>query len=375
MTTYKFVEDYLELLAGYDPGSSNIFNTSNFNFSLARYDVKIVESMANSTIWSQTALTDKQGDLAVKLVLKYRKQFANFGIDISPVENPQWRMPLRTINRNKNIWIVDQSIRVSFPFNQQLIEQIKKFKDESQGSARWHSDEKYWQFGITEYNVNWLTTWGQANQFDIDQEVINLFSKILECEKDPYEIKLIKTASGYEVTNAAPSLVEYIDEHIGNDVIRLVDHAGVLGYSVEADILQECSEQYGSALEYIGIRHKAHIMPMSDPNMWDWILDYAELTQRYPICIYDPGVVNLDISKFDESEIVRFDHNGKTKTDDYNPHTTKVVYARSIPKTWDFPVPLLVSTVEMMYGGKKLDWLNRAEKIVYWTNTIIKELE
>ena len=247
MTTYKFVEDYLELLAGYEPNNTPLFNTSPYTFSLARYDVNIVENMANSTIWNQTALTDRQGELAVKLILKYRKQFAKVNIDITPVENPQWRLPLRKINRNKTLWTEDESIRIRFPFDQQLIEQLRKFRDDSQGTAKWNADGKYWQFGVTEYNVNWLTTWAQTNQFDIDPVVIELFNSILDCEQIPYEIKLIKTAEGYTVTNAANSLLEYIDEHIGNDIVKLVDHAGVLGYSVEADILQECSEQYGSA--------------------------------------------------------------------------------------------------------------------------------
>ena len=70
MLTFPHVEDYIEILAGYEPGSSSVlFNTSKYKFSLARYDVKIVESMANNTVWGSTPLTDRQGELALKNIV------------------------------------------------------------------------------------------------------------------------------------------------------------------------------------------------------------------------------------------------------------------------------------------------------------------
>ena len=106
------------------------------------------------------------------------------------------------------------------------------------------------------------------------------------------------------------------------------------------------------------------------------VLDYAELTNRYPVCIYDPSMTStdMDLSRFSESEIVRFNHSGKTKTCDYNIDCVKVVYANKIPTTWEYPVPLLISTAEMMFGGKRMEWINRAEKIVYYTNTVLKKV-
>ena len=117
----------------------------------------------------------------------------------------------------------------------------------------------------------------------------------------------------------------------------------------------------------LGTSQTSYLRPTSD-NL-NMIYDYAEETDRYPICIYNPTLIDLDLSRFHEEEIVRFDRNGKTKTSDYDPYRVKVVYAQKIPSTWDFPVPLMVSTFEMMYGGKKMDWTQRAEKIIYYTET------
>ena len=170
---FKFVEDYLEYIAGYtSPGSSAVWITpTTATISLARYDVKIVESIASHTLFGG-ALTDKQAELIVKLILKYKRQLTAAGLDISPVENdPQYRLPLRRIDRTKALYMEDGKIRMRFPYDQKMIDAIREFKATSQGLAEWLPKDKIWQFGITEYNVNWLVTWSNANGFAIDAEI------------------------------------------------------------------------------------------------------------------------------------------------------------------------------------------------------------
>lgn len=371
---FKYVEDYLEFIAGYSNGQSGLvwITPQIKTINLARYDVKIVDSMSSHTLFGG-ALTDKQAELVVKLILKYKRQLTANGIDIAPVEtNPQFRLPIRRIDRTKALYIEDGKMRMRFPYDQKMIDAIREFKVTSKGSAEWLAKDKVWQFGITEYNVNWLVTWANANGFSIDSEIQTMFEQVLESERTPYAIQLTQVCGTYEITNASESLQQYVDERCGNDLIKLIDASGLLGYTIEPDLLEEASHKYGTALEYIGTRRKIHLQPLSDPNLWDWVLDYAELTQRYPICVYSPGERTFDLSRFNEQDIVYFDHNGKTKSD-YNPYDVKIVYAKKIPATWDFPIPMLVTTNELMHAGKKMDWINRAEKIVYWTNTIINE--
>lgn len=374
MLTFLHVEDYIELLGGYEPSASGhiLFGTSKYVFSLARYDVKIVESMANSTVWGSMALTDKQGDLAVKLVLKYKRQFANQGIDISPVEeNPQWRIPLRKIDRTQRIWLENSRIRVKFPYNQNWIDDFRKFKETSQGLAQWITDEKVWELALTEYNVNWIVAWSDTLEFEVDPDVRKLYNQILSAEAVPYEIKLVQSEQGFTITNAAESLVNYVNEHLGGfgleNVTRLVDNAGVLGYTVDPAI------KYNELLDLFGPERLVHV-PSTEPGSLDLIFDYAELTGRWPVCVYNPGTSQtFDLSRFSENEIVRFDPAGRTKTPDYNYYTSKVIYANKIPKHWTWPIPLLVSTVEMMYGGARLEWINRAEKIIHYSYVPLRE--
>lgn len=370
MKQYPHVEDYIELLAGYEP--TNMFGNVTLKFSLARYDVAIVESMANATMWNSQAYTDRQGELAIKLVLKYKRQFANQGIDISPVEEkPVWRFPLRTIDRSHSIYKDNDEIIVKFPYNSNYIKEIKDIKDQGNGKKLWDHAEKVWRFGITEDNVNWLVTWGRLNHFKIDDEIVNLYNKILEVEKNLYEIKLIQLEDRFEITNAADSLIEYVNSHLGgfglDNLVRLVDNAGVLGYTVDTNI------QYPDLLNLFGNNRTVHV-PSTEDGALDLIFDYAELTNRWPVCIYNPGTTTkIDLSRFAEDEIVRFDPAGRTRTADYNYYTTKVIYANKIPKHWNYPISLLVSTVEMMYGGKRMEWMQTAEKIIHYSYIPLRE--
>jgi hypothetical protein len=371
MLTYPHVEDYLEYLAGYEVGLTALLSPQMTNrISLARYDIQIVSSMANNTMFG-TALTDRQGELAVKLVLKYRRQFAKLGIDVAPVENPVFRVPPRKMDRTKAIWLTEDSIAVKFPYDSEMIKELQQFRESSQGRAYYNRNDKIWYIGVTEYNVNWIHTWGEVMGFEIDPMVHDLFLKVFDCEQQLYEIKLVKEGTGYKITNAADSLVEFINSHGGfgeDNLTNLIDYSGLCGYSAfDCALDQHCSP----ALAVIGTNHECYL-ESTEENL-NMIYDYAEETGRYPICIYNPTLIDIDLTRFEESDIVRFDRNGKTKTSDYDPYGVKVVYAQKIPATWDFPVPLLVSTFEMMFGGRKMDWTRRAEKIIYYTKTKLRE--
>ena len=371
--TYPYVEDYLEYLGGYEVGLAVWQPHSVNRISLARYDIAIVNSMASTTVFG-TALTDKQAELAVKLVLKYRRQFAKMGIDVAPVEAPVFRMAPRKMDRTKAVWLDDDHIVVKFPYDNDLIKELQSFRETSQGRAWYDRDKKLWNLAITEYNVNWIIPWATSHGFEVDYHVQELFAQILECERQPFEIKLVQDNKGYKITNATDSLIEYIESRGGfgaDNLVRLVDLAGLCGYEIDDAISLTALENYGMALRYIGGKHAVHLQP--SPENLNMIFDYAEITDSYPICIYNPTLFEIDLSRFEEEEIVRFDRNGKTKTSEYNINLVKVVYAGKIPTTWDFPVPLMVTTFEMMFGGRKMDWTRRAEKIIYYGTTQIRE--
>lgn len=366
MKTFAHVEDYLEALSGDDFTWIKPTAPLDVHIKLARYDVSIVRNMADNTVWG-TALTDRQADLAIKLILKYRKQFAKFDIDVSPIEhNAQFRNTPRKINRERLLSLVDGCMELRYPYDGPMVEQMRQFSKESQGQAQWLHNEKKWRIALTEYNLNYVVTWAQSNHFNIDPELLDLYEKVLQTEHCTYDIVLTRTPNGYTVTNSADSLKDYIQIHLGQDLVKLVDHAGVLGYQVDPEILSQAEETYGSALLTV-MEHQTHCSPTEDN--FDNLMQYAEITNRYPVCIYNPAGYVFDLHQWaDSNQIVKFDHNGKNITTDVDVNRAKIIYASKIPSHSEFRIPLLISTAEMMYGGRRLDWINRAEKIVYFVN-------
>lgn len=382
MITFPYVEDFLEALAGHDPSSPlNIITPPSgtlFTAQLARYDVKIVDSMSTHTIFGGS-LTDRQAALTVSLILKYKRQFAKAGIDVSSMDNPVFRRPVRIVDRSRRLWINDEMLVLRFPYERQLIDDITAYKKISQGRATFLHDDKLWEFGITEGNVSWLCTWAQMNNIAVAPEVQTLFDAMLEIEKVQYKIELIQTEDGYTVTNAANSMLEYLSEKVGmTNLTGLVDYAGVLGYTISDAVYNLVANNTPEVLLF-GENRQFQMAPTVDHFGMDAILDYAKAVGRYPVCVYDPGMSSdlssgFDFSRFAENEIVRFNHSGKTATSNYDINNVKLVYANKIPSTWNHPVPLLVSTVEMMYGGKRMLWLNSAEKIIFYCNTKLREM-
>ena len=51
--------------------------------------------------------------------------------------------------------------------------------------------------------------------FDVDADVVELYEKIIQCEQQLYEIKLVKTDTGYTILNAAQSLLDYVNDKLG----------------------------------------------------------------------------------------------------------------------------------------------------------------
>lgn len=364
MTHYPHVEDYLDLLAG--RAVNHLLEPAPFSMRLASYDLTVVQSMADHTMFGG-ALTDRQAQLVLKLISTYQRQFAHHGVGVETIlANPQYRLPLRKINREKSLYLEDDKLQMAFPYDQKLISQLYTHRKTSVGSVQFDPKSKKWSLSLTEPNVNWAVTVGELYNFDIDPQVQQLFDKIVECGDAKYAIELTATEQGYTILNAANSLTDYITQQYGEisnqNLVNIIDMAPVLGYtvgdSIEIPLILQAFNQ-----------RITHLTPSLDNYHIDMIFEYAALVDRWPVCIFDPSAALTDLSfmeRFDASEVVRFDHNGKTKTCDYNPETVKVVYARKIPKTWNKPVPLLVSTVAMMFGGKRMEWLQTAEKIIFY---------
>jgi hypothetical protein len=377
MHTYPYIEDYIEIIAGYTQpngkANQNIFTLFESPISLARYDVKVVESFAEQST-AGIGLTDKQAVLARDLVYKYERQLRKLGVDISTVkETVQYRLPIRELDRSKRIWVENDRIKVRFPYKTDVIELVRATSKESNGHIGWNVKDRIWECDVTEYTVNWAHTFATTHGFEIDATVQHLMDQILAVESVPYAIQL-QASDQLEITNAPDTLKEYVAQNLGgfalDNLLNLVDHAPLLGYTIDSDIESAVIQAYSSRFYSLCTNRELKVdLNIPTQDQIAEIVQYAHITKRFPIYVYEPDMsdrlIMLFIRHFTKGEIVDLDATPTGITDQ-----TKLVYARKVPKQPVARIPVLVSAAGMLFGGDRQLWVQSAEKAVYFTKEV-----
>lgn len=376
--TYPHVEDYIEVIAGFKnvagKPSYSIFQMPESLLSLARYDVKMLESLAEQTLNRNTGYTDKQAKLAVDIVLKYERQLAKHNIGIEPVKvSPQFRFPIRQIDRTSRVWVEDNQICIRFPYRTETIETVREQARESLGRVQFDRERRIWLAELTEYNLNWVYAFSRQNNFTVDPSVTNLMDQILAVEQQGYAIELEAGAERLAIKNSTNTLDEYIEQELGgfstDNLLTLVDQAPILGYTVNKVIEEVVIEAYGTRFWSLCTNRELKVDSLGEyEHQIAEIVKYATETQRWPVYIYEPDlssrITMLMIRHFGAGQVANLDR-GDVITDD-----TRLVYCTKIPKNPVKRIPLLISGAGMMFGGDRQVWLQTAEKIVYFTKEI-----
>lgn len=356
MIKFPYVEDYIEIISGDRtlPGHKiKILPESPIN--LARYDIDIVMSMGVQ-LQSGLPLTVRQGTLACKIILKYQRQLTLLGVDVTPVNDPQWRLPLRVIDYSCRLFIDHDLINIKFPYDSELIQQLRKFNTDSQGRCQWNTQRKIWEAALTEYNLSWLITWAKNHSFDIDPEVEKLFSLITTIEANEYKICLVIQDNELTITNCPDSLRNYIEQNLGgfaiDNLIRLVDYSSILGYEVDEDILSALTVEYGSKFCEILTSRELKIQPNDLLNNLTDLLDYIDRVQRWPCVFFEPDLSQTILTELIERYGDNWSDSGR--------------YIHTIKPITDLTrIPMVVTTVGLIFSGDRQLMLQRAEKIVY----------
>jgi hypothetical protein len=373
MKTYTTVEEYLEIIAGKRDPAGKLQSTGFFMgyamkpiVSLARYDVSFLDSVTDTTLQGN-ALTDRQAELAVKLVNKYTRQLSVLGISTATVNPPVYRKPLRQIDRTRSVGLEGNKICMRFPYDNGLIQCFRDLGKEGQGAIKFDRDSKVWRLSLTEYNINWACAIAQAHGFELSTEIQTVMSAIRHCENTEYKIELQQTDSGYCIVNAADSLVEYINQRLGGFSIQnrntLVDHAPVLGYTVSPAIMQAAEADLGGSIPLLMTAHEYNFNDSTDTTRR--IVQYAASVNRWPIYVFNPTPTDAlaEWSKHfapEEILLVNNQHLDAVVVDSAH----RVVYTHKPLKNVG-RIPLLVSHVGMIVGFEKANMVQAADKIFY----------
>jgi hypothetical protein len=368
--TLPYIEDYLEVLAGYVT-----VNGKALQFSLARYDVQIIQSMSQQTT-SGIAFTDRQAILAHKLVVKYKRQFANHAIDIGFHEdNGHYRLPVRMVDRTRSIRIENGVIHIRFPYESAMIDDLRESGKLLHGNLKFDKDSRSWVAAITEPRLLWLQDLATKYQFELDDLALELLNQVRHAQDQPYLIELKSTGDKFEIVNAEPSLIDHVIEHLGgfglDNATALIDNSSCLGYTVDQKLKQQISDTHNHNQALLLKNREVHI-PLGDGTALDDIVAYADKTQRWPIYIFETvDVVQTQIksllSKYftqDQLLIVSAKQR-KLDTTGY-----KCVYLTNWQTSWSDRIPLLVTMTALMVGPKKQHIIQQSEKVVYCTENV-----
>ena len=373
LTTFKYVEDYIEYISGWRDAGGLVFAQES-PISLARYDVNMIESLSNQSS-SGIGYTDRQAELAKMLVLKYERQLLKKNISIAPIqENAEFRLPFRTIDRSTRLWIENDVLNLRFPYKDNYIESIRQVAKESRGFLKFDKPNRVWQSALTEHNLTCMYVFATSNQFNVDPEVENLMQKVLAAELKPYAIELQIAASGFTISNAAPGLIEYIETAAGgfgdDNILKLLDWSPILGYTVDKRIEELVIQDTGTRFYSLCTNN---ILSLKKNNITEdtigEIVNYARATDRLPIYVFEPDrstdLIDRFSKYFDASETVVLAGADQEILPEH-----KLIYTNKIHKNRVDRIPLLVSGATMMFGGDRQLWVQQAEKVVYLNNEV-----
>lgn len=225
-----------------------ILNFTKNPFQMNKFDLNILTSFGNQ-LYLQKSLTEKQADLAIKILKKQIHKFNSiYGQDILPfLENPQFKFQTRVLNQEKSCRIVKKSpnekiIVMKFPFSNEI---IKKIRENRQGLNHcvWDADEKHWELGFDERSLKFLSEIYEKFQFTLDDELADYIKNIKECI---YEIEKYVPVITFENSKIQlKNIPNFVPDFTQNTVLQTVIEGRKLGINTWDDTIDEILKAQG----------------------------------------------------------------------------------------------------------------------------------
>jgi hypothetical protein len=200
--------------------------------------------------------------------------------------------------------------------------------------------------------------------------VIELNKLISEVEATPYAIELQYENGAYTITNCPESLQAHIENNLGgfgqDNLARLVDMSSVLGYTVSKTIADSIVNATTPRQYALMTSRELKVDPANvTTNNLESVLDYADSVKRWPVIVYEPDLSGKLLAQLRELRPGQvMDVPRSVKHWDVALDSNKK-YVHVVSPVTNRPIPLLISSAGMMYGGDKSLMVQNAEKIVY----------
>ena len=210
----------------------------------SKWDSGVISSLSLQVNFNGSGFTDKQSQLALKLIKRYIGQLnVYYGKDISMyVDAPTYRLAIRSpslSNRKISIiahpqWI--KAVKVEFPYNEEFINLIKNNKSSS-GVAMWDKEHRAWLFALSESNMTTIKTLLEKDHFEIDDEFKNYldqYRNVIE-KMENYMPMLVVEENTPKYTN----LPKYAPTLTTQDLLTSVFEARKIGVSIWDDTIEQ----------------------------------------------------------------------------------------------------------------------------------------
>lgn len=305
MLTY--VEDYIEFLYGSlnkDGDNAPVLYrgvTSNQTIKLATYDKSPVSSMGSFCARARTenlesCLTDRQVELARKIVLKYRRQLQNIGITLPEIElELPLRHKVRSIDRTKylNHDVENKQVFLKFPYDPKKVSALHDYTQTGAGAVAWDNATKQWSFDLTEGNIKKILELFHNEDLKMDETLEPIVVDVLNAT--PKDLPTFAFENGVmQLRNTHARAQEYL-ELVGWDQTQInkmptwVSQAISLGLRLDESVIDYLSSHYEEPVVNILTNRKV-TLPSNNQLDGPW---YDALLKANDVLHDHPWVLHL----------------------------------------------------------------------------------
>lgn len=282
MDTVENIEDLLHLVTG--------LKQTDFKYSINPSDSKIIYSIARQT-FQGTALTDRQFNLMKQKMLDMQDQFIESGITNFQTAVESLKYPLRTINREQSIKLVDTKdvyvdqvyesskekwkwMKVRFPFSKKLIVALDSCNIPYQQKHHIKSTQVHF-IRLTESNIFKLVSVFKSKNFVIQQEILDAYEEIVRIKEEGIHKYLPYYKDG-KILNASKDA--NLDDKVFTE-LKAYDNRFIHQY-----YLPEKSSD-GHLIEKIAYRKNTDVLIQPSQHNFDSIVESLLQLERFPLLV------------------------------------------------------------------------------------------
>lgn len=285
--SFQYLEDYLEFLCGTmdanGKGSNSYYVHAGIQtpIKLATYDKSPVTSMGNFCAKARiekldSCLTDKQVDLAKKIVFKYRRQLLSAGVTLPEDEAEiQTRYSIRQIDRTKYLKhdVDNKQVQLKFPYDPKKISMLHDYANNSAGYFAWNNTTKIWIADLTEWNLIQILNLFKNEDLKIDDSLIPIVTDLLTANSNDLP-RFGLNDNAMTFFNCHPRVFEYMqtlnyDPNNMDQLSYYTSQAVNLGLKIDNEVVEKLTSNLGEQVANIIVNRKTTLPSGNLPN-GDW---------------------------------------------------------------------------------------------------------